>query len=166
MDGQFQILEKQGVEGIVSFIGRYHASPLPIDVEREFRIPIPGFPAINLIGAIDLIEYNGNIVEFKSNKLSNQAGINNVRRIANTSTQPQLYALTRTDNESVFVEGVENGERAQVAVDNEHNILADVVQTLGNTSRQISCKAKSFACSFCSFKRLCTDHTLEISNSA
>ena len=115
-----------------------------------------------------MIEYNGNIVEFKSNKLSNQAGINNVRRIANTSAQPQLYALTRTDNESVFVEGVENGERAQVAVDNEHNIIADVVQTLGEIHQgKFPAKPNHFACSFCSFKRLCTDHTLgEISNSA
>ena len=167
LDGQFKILEKQGIEGIVNFVGRYSTSPLPMDVEKEFRIPIPDYPAIDLVGAIDLIEYNGNIVEFKSNKLSNQAGINNVRRIANTSTQPQLYALTRKDKERVFVEGVENGERAEVTIKEGQDALGDVIQTLGEIHKgKFAAKPNHFACSFCSFKRLCTDHTLgEISTS-
>ena len=50
----------------------------------------------------------------------------------------------------------------------KHDILADVVQTLGEIHQgKFPAKPNHFACSFCNFKRLCTDHTLgEISNSA
>ena len=117
-----EILEEQGVGGLMSFIERYYDAPLPLNVEKQFELPIPGYPSKYFRGTIDLIDHVGNIVEFKSNKLSTTAGVNAIKRMAGSSLQPRLYALTLDNStKNVYMEGVENGERVLVETKGEQN---------------------------------------------
>ena len=88
---------------------------MPQDVEKQFVLTNTRVPIYIFCGTIDLIDHVGNIVEFKSNKLSSIAGINAIKRMARNSLQPRLYALTLSDEgKNVYMEGVENGERVLV----------------------------------------------------
>ena len=164
LKGQTEILEEQGVGGLMSFIERYYDAPLPLNVEKQFELPIPGYPSKYFRGTIDLIDHVGNIVEFKSNKLSTTAGVNAIKRMAGNSLQPRLYALTLDNStKNVYMEGVENGERVLVETKGEQNdSMNEVTKVLKKIEDgNFPAKPGHFTCNFCSYKRLCTEHSLK-----
>ena len=153
-----ETLRQAGVSGIEAFVNRYAAQPVPLAIEAEFNIPLRSNKNICLKGFIDMIDSEGNVIEFKSNKVGDR-GAAAVDALARTSLQPQLYGIA-CPGANIFVEGVENGHRALVKTTPEDtekvfDTLDQVVDKIH--SMEFSATPSSFACNFCDFKDVCTD---------
>ena len=84
--------------------------------------------------------------------------------MAGSSLQPRLYALTLDNStKNVYMEGVENGERVLVETKGEQNdSMNEVTKVLKKIEDgNFPAKPGHFTCNFCSYKRLCTEHSLK-----
>ena len=155
----FEALHNAGRTGISHFVDRYFHVPSPIGIEQVFTVSLPGHDGIELKGVFDLIDHTGTIVEFKSNKVG-LAGQKGVENIARSSLQPVLYAMACPEAPEVVVEGVENGHRMHVKIDDQNiekaqNAIDVVVDGIQNANYRPT--SSFFTCSFCDYRHVCSD---------